>query len=451
MRRRERARIVLVLVTMALTGCAPAMAPPPSSAGPQYPDFVFPTPPSSLVHSDQSARLQQGWRLLQAGDTRRARREFSAALRANDSFYPAEAGLGYASLAEKDYPDAVARFGRVLDSDSRYVPALVGRGGALVGLGRLDEAVLDLQAAVAANPSLTDVRRRLDVVAFRREQQTLQAARTAAGAGRLDEAAAAYQRAISRSPDSPLLYRELAGVERSQGRTDQALDHLRKAISLDPTDTHALVQLGELLEARGDPGGAADAYAKASQIEPGDELTARLAATRAQASDSRLPEQYAAIAESAGITRGDLAALVGVRLGALLDSAPHHVGVVVTDVRGHWAATWILAVVRAGVMEPYPNHAFTPKGAVLRLDLAQVASHVLDLIETRQPKLAEEWRAARQQISDLPPGHLGYPAAALAVGAGVMPLLDGATFKPSRPVTGAEAIDVVTRLQGLSR
>jgi tetratricopeptide (TPR) repeat protein len=450
-RRHEQACAVLILVTVALAGCAPALAPPSSSITPRYPDFVYPTPPAALARSEGTARIERGWGLLQAGDTKRARREFSAALQAGDWFYPAEAALGYASLAERNYQDAVARFSRVLDRDARYVPALVGRGDALVGMGRLDDAIPDLQAALAADSSLADVRRRLEVVAFRREQQTLQAARAAAAAGRLDEAASAYQRAIARSPDSALLYRELAGVERSQGRNDEALGHLRKAIALDPNDARALTQLGDLLEARGEFGAAADAYARSGQIEPGEEVTRRLAAARARGRESELPEQYKAIAASGEITRGDLAALVGIRLGRLIDSAPHRTGVVVTDVRGNWAAAWILAVVRAGVMEPYPNHAFAPGASVVRLDLARVASRVLGLIAARRPQLAQDWRASRPRIADLPPGHLGYPAAALVIGAGVMPLLDGNRFGPARPVAGTEALDVVTRLEGLAR
>ena len=97
------------------------------------------------------------------------------------------------------------------------------------------------------------------------------AARQAFEAGRLDEAAAAYQRAIAASPDSGLLYRELAGVERKKGDADRALEHLRKAVALDPSDARALVQIGELLEERGDFAGAVDAYAKAAAIEPDEE------------------------------------------------------------------------------------------------------------------------------------------------------------------------------------
>ena len=164
-----------------------------------------------------------------------------------------------------------------------------------------------------------------------------------------------------------------------------------------------------------------------------------------------LPEEYRAIGSAAQVTRGDLAALIGVRLNALLKSASREEAVVVTDARSHWASPWIMAVVRAGVMEPYPNHAFAPRGVVRRLDLAQAASRVLGLIAQRRPAQARAWQAARPRFADLPVDYLGYPAVAMVVGAGVMPLADGAAFGPTRIVTGSEAIDVVTRLEVLAR
>jgi tetratricopeptide (TPR) repeat protein len=448
---REAAGLAVVLLAVAIVGCAPKVAPPPSGAALRYPDFVFPATPPSLASSRESERMQRGWEALQAGDTTGARREFSGALRANAAFYPAEAGLGYANLAERKYGDGVDVFTRALTRDSHYVPALVGRGDAFAGAGRLDDAIRDLEAAVTARPALTDVRRRLDVLIFRHQEETLQAARTAAGAGRLDEAAADYQRAIARSPDSALLYKELAGVERRQGRTDQAAEHLRKAVLLEPSDAHAFAELGEVLEARGDYGAAADAYARAASLEPGDKVSASAASARALAVVSRLPAQFQAMARAPQITRGDLAALLGIRLGTLLQSAPRREVVVVTDVRAHWAASWIAAVMAAGVMDPYPNHTFGPGHTVTRLELAKIAGRVLELVGARRPRLAREWQAARPQIADLPPDHLGYPAAALVVGAGVMPLVEGTAFKPTRPVSGVEAIDVVTRLEGLLR
>ena len=122
-----------------------------------------------------------------------------------------------------------------------------------------------------------------------------------------------------------------------------------------------------------------------------------------------------------------------------------------TDVRGNWAAPWILAVTRAQVMEPFPNHTFQPGGTVRRVDLAQAVSRVLTLIAAEKPKLASRWRDSRPRFSDVAPGHLQYPAAARAVSSGVMSPADGDAFQLARPVTGAEAVDAVGKLAALAR
>jgi len=367
------------------------------------------------------------------------------------TFFPADAGLAYASLADHDFPDAVSRFDRVLKRSSGYVPALVGKGDALAGAGRLDEAVKSFRDALAVDPGLVDVGRRLEVLVFRSQQAALTSARQAAEGGRHDEAVAIYERAIAASPESALLYRELAAVERQKGDADKALEHLRRAVGLEPSDARSLLQIGEILEERGDFVGAIAVYSKAAALEPGEDTRSHLARARGRADLAKLPEEYKAIGNALQVTRGELAALIGVRLGAFLQASPRQSAVVVTDVRTHWAAPWIMASVRAGVMEPYPNHTFNPRGLVRRLELAQVASRVLALIEQRRPTLGRQWRAARPRIGDLPVSHLGYPAAAMVVGADVMPLVDGTFFRPTRAVAGSEALDVVHRLEVLAR
>jgi tetratricopeptide (TPR) repeat protein len=445
-------RLALAVAILAISGgCARTIEPAPAVTTPRYPDFVFPAVPAALASEALAALQERGWQFLQAGDLGQARRAFSAALAESSRFYPADAGLAYASLADHNYVDAVARFDSVLRSASGYVPAMVGKADALAGAGRVDDATRLLTEVLAVDPSLADVRRRLDVLAFRSQQDALRAARQAADAGRFDEAVAGYERAIATSPDSALLYRELAAVERKAGRSDAARVHLEKAVALDPSEARGFVQLGELLEERGDFAGAVKAYVAAEAIEPGEEARSRVAAARSRADLAGLPAEYRAIGSAAQVTRGDLAALIGVRLSALLKAAARDEGVVVTDVRSHWAAPWIMAVVRAGVMEPYSNHAFAPRGVVRRLDLALAASRVLGLIARRRPAQARVWQAARPRIVDLPTGHLGYPAVAMVVGADVMPLADGAAFRPTQVVAGGEALDVVTRLEVLAR
>jgi len=124
--------------------------------------------------------------------------------------------------------------------------------------------------------------------------------------------------------------------------------------------------------------------------------------------------------------------------------------VVITDARGSWATPWILAVTRVGVMEVYPNHTFQPAELVRRSDLAETSSRVLSLIAAEKPALANAWRNGKRDFADVPPAHLSYAAASMAVGAGVMQPLPDGSFQLARPVTGAEAVAAVKRLEELA-
>ena len=214
------------------------------------------------------------------------------------------------------------------------------------------EALAAFDAALAADPSLPDVRQRAEVLRFRGLQDVIEAARSAAKSGRIPEARAAYERAIAASPDSAFLYRELGVLERRAGNSGQALSRLRRATELDPLDEIALVQLAELLEAGQDFVGAEVAYRQAVTLNSSPELEARLAAAAKNAREAQLPPPFKAALTSAQLTRGELAALIAVRLEPLVREAPKR-QVVVTDTRGHWAATWIAEVASAGIVEPF--------------------------------------------------------------------------------------------------
>ena len=95
-------------------------------------------------------------------------------------------------------------------------------------------------------------------------------------------------------------------------------------------------------------------------------------------------------------------------------------------------------MVRAGIMEPYPNHTFQPDAVVHRGDLALVASRTLALVGAENPRLVAPWRNARHRFPDISPGHLSYSAASVAVEAGVMAPREDGTFQLSQPVTGAD-------------
>jgi tetratricopeptide (TPR) repeat protein len=439
-------------LAIVLGACAKTTSTPlPSVSAPKFPEFLQPSIPRSLANSPAAVTSQgRGWQFLQAGDLRNAEREFKVALILAPEFYPAQTGLGYVELARKEPEDALPHFERALAADGRDVSALVGGGLAFLALNRETDALFAFESATAVDPSLVDIKRRVEVLRFRGLGQDLAAARQAAKEGKLDEAARAYASAIASSPDSPFLYRELAVVERRQGNTDAALSDFRKALALDPTDVASIVGVGDLLADAGDLDGAEKAYTDALLLELNEAVDAKLDAVRARVELARLPAEYRAIDTAPQITRGDLAALIGVRLAPLVQAARRSEAVVVTDARNHWAATWIMAVVRAGVIDPYDNHTFQPNGIVRRTDLALAMNRLLSRASAGSPAQARAWESARLKFSDLQPGHLAYPAASIVVAAGVMKTGADNTFQPQQIVNGPEAVAAVVRVEAIA-
>ncbi|HUF47523.1 MAG TPA: S-layer homology domain-containing protein, partial [Vicinamibacterales bacterium] len=259
----------------------------------------------------------------------------------------------------------------------------------------------------------------------------------------------ALERALELSPTSGVILRELAAVERERGDLDEALVHARGAVALDAADPEAHAMLASVLEARGDLAGAADAFARAASIDDRGGWARRSAELAGRAHLAALPPEMQTVADAPTISRAQAATLIGLRLEALLTAAPRRVTAVATDVRGHWAASWILPVTEAGVMEIFPNHTFQPSSPVRRSDLARIVNELLGLAAVSRPSDLARWRAATVRFVDLPATHLIYRAAATSVAAGAM-TLDADRFQPTREVTGAELLAAVARIEQLA-
>lgn len=433
-------------LALTISACAPRTPPPVVSTAPRYPDFVFPAVPDRLGDGRLRGRHELAWSYVQAGNLAAASNEFADMVRRAPAFYPAEAGLGYVLIAETRFRDAVARFDQVLRQAPRYAPALAGKGEALAGSGQFDLAIASFEAARAADPRLVDLGRRIEALRFARVNDLVARAGRASAAGRYDDARLAYQEALAAAPDSAFLYRDLGAVEVRAGLVDAAVGHLERAVALEPGDASAWAILADAYERQGRGQDAVVALERALEIDPSEALRKALDRARDRAELSRLPAQYRGLSSAAAINRGDLAALLAVRVLPAMPALRQKAGVVVTDARTHWAATWILSVTRAGVMDVYPNHTFQPASTVRRVDLAAAVSRVLALLGSDAVKSAR-----RQPVADMPADHLSYPAVSAAVASGVIPLLEGGLFRPSRVVTGPEALEAIGRLEALAR
>ena len=130
--------------------------------------------------------------------------------------------------------------------------------------------------------------------------------------------------------------------------------------------------------------------------------------------------------------------------------APKRQTIVVTDLRGHWAATSAQALLDAAWMTARPNHTFEPDGPLTRADLAVIVAAALpDVMAGREAQLAR-WRTATPALPDVRPEHRAFAAIRLAVAAGIM-ASEGDQFAPGRLVSGADLVAVVARLERAAR
>lgn len=438
--------LAIALLAVAVGACATRTVVPPAPTTAAFPDFVFPEVPSALRQGPDAGAVDAAWRALQANDLEQAARRFAEVASRRPDFHPARAGAAYVALARQDHERAVAEFDAALGIVPAYAPALSGKGQALLALGRDGEALTAFEAAHAADPSL-DLAGRIDVLRFRRVQGLIEAARAAGAARDIARARAAYGQALAASPESGFLHRELGVLEADAGDAPSALGHFREAVAIDATDAVSWTRIGDILAARQDFAAARGAYESASAADPSSDLADRIEAVLEQARLAAMPQEFRAIAGSAQMTRGDLAALLVDRLGPVVALGPARQAVV-TDTRGHWAAPAIAAVVRAGVIDPFPNHTFQPRTRLRRADLASAASRILVIMAARDTALAARL-TGRPAIADVGATHLDYPAVARVVAAGVMPLENG-RFLPGRAVPGAEAAEVLARLRQLA-
>jgi len=435
--------VATVIAVGAASGCGPRVAPATGAAA--YPEYVFPT--DSRESAAVSARLDQAWRNLQSRDLRGASHEVGLALKADPASVSARTVQGYVSLSLHQNDAALRAFEASLASRAGFAPALVGRGYALLALQREPDALTAFEAALAADGSLTEVKHQVEVLRFRNVESTIEAARTARAAGRLDDARLRYTRAIEASPDSAFLYRELAAIEREQGNVEAAIGDLRRAAMLDPSDLDGLTALARALTAHGDLKEAEEAYRKALALEPSESLRGELDRVTRLARDAAVPAEIRTIETREKVSRGELAALLGIRFETLLRSVPA-AQLVITDLRDDWSRSWITVVAATGVMEPYANHTFQPAAPALRADLAAASWRLLALAAPTRPAV-RRYLQDRPQIADVAATHPLYTAASSVVASGVMPLLDGGRFDAARGLSGAEAATAVARLRTL--
>jgi Flp pilus assembly protein TadD len=160
--------------------------------------------------------------------------------------------LGYWSSNYDLWTHAVAVTGRNFIAQDNL-------GGALLSLGKTDEAYLHFQAAAEINP--LDPMSRSNLGAYLQEH------------GHMAEAIEKYNRVITLTSDPGLLaatYANLGAAYRKLGEDEKARTSYDQALQLNPNQYNVYLGLGELLEKQSRLDDAISNYSKAVELRPTD-------------------------------------------------------------------------------------------------------------------------------------------------------------------------------------
>lgn len=140
--------------------------------------------------------------------------------------------LGWYRAVAGDHPGAAALFERALQMNPREVEAMVGLAGLHRAAGRLREAALRCDAAIAAAPGYADA--------------WLERAYVMAAGGVMDEAARCYAEVLARAPGHPAAHAGLAAIAARDGEVEAGRFHARAALAADPANIPALAALATI-------------------------------------------------------------------------------------------------------------------------------------------------------------------------------------------------------------
>ena len=426
---RWRGPLLALIAVLPLAACARPQTPRP----PETADFMFPTAEPGELTADEARQIDKAWRDLLAGEVPDAEKTFQKLAGRKPDLVPAQTGLAYARLKIGRLAEAATGFGRVLAARPEYAPALVGAGVTAQKQQDAAAALGYFRRALAAQPGDASLRKRVAELKIAITEKRVAEAHAALEASDPAKAEERYRLALAAAPEVAGVRLELADLLESTGDPSAAAD----VLEADPTDDRqVLSRLAALLMGMKQYERGLDAWRRVLARDPRDpEALKKSREVIAAIEFARMPEEYQRIPQAARLSRADLAALLYVKvpqLARLQNREPK----VAIDISGSWAREHIVSVLALDIMDVYPNHSFQPGAVVRRGDLARAAARVLDLFRAR----AGEGPAP----TDMARTNLYFDAALRVVGAGLMGLTAEGAFEPWRPVSGQEAVEVVS-------
>jgi len=436
----------LAAIGLALLGAWSCAKPP--TGPPAFFVGDIPSDVSTHLRLDDRIAVKEVWDALKAGRAEQARKLVSKL----DTASPAYAvGLAYADLLLGDLAAAEDGFTASLRSFPDMTPARIGLAQIYESRQESEKVLGEYREILKTDPENRWAKPRFEALRDDLVKAAMADARIALAAGDREAAKREFLKVLFYAPETVEAHLDLARIYRQEKNAASALLHFRAAMQGRTEDQAVIREYAETLADSGELGQSLDVLEKLAVLEPRDAAVGkRIEELKAKLGIYELPSQYAEIAAQEAVTRQDLAALIGVKFGDLLDSPGKRTEILV-DISMSWAQRYIVQVASLDIMSVFDNHTFQPLRIINRAELADTAVRLIGVLQSGGAKFVPLVEPRRIQIADVSADNYYHQAIIRALSFQVMILTPERMFKPERTVPGNEAIRIMDLILGLAK
>lgn len=434
--------VFLLSLLLFLTACPAPQAPPPGKI-----------PPTQRVPSTAEEAYYKGLENLNRGNFGAAIEFFNLAIQRNPRYAKAFQGLGDAYAAQEKYELAEKNYLEALELDPRSLPTLLGLGSVQTKQGNRDRALETYRKALEISPQNPVVLNRLKALQSTDFDAHFQRGLELKQQGQLDAALEEFQAAQRSSPQQAGPLVEIGYIFLEKQDYDEAEKYFQRALALDPEFVFALLGAGRVQLAKGNREKAREYFEKVLSLDPENkqahEWMEKL--TESASVAKPVPKEYQDIATREAITRGDLAILIwiGLDLEEKIKASPELASVYqvqpISDIAGHPAKSYIVKVTAYGLMEVFPDHTFQPDDGVTRGELAATIDRIFKAFS--KPLTVVPTPSSDTPFKDVSPENIYYQAVISVSQAGIMNGASDSEFGLDKPVSGSEAMEIITKVK----
>jgi tetratricopeptide (TPR) repeat protein len=401
--------------------------------------------PTASINAPPDKSFQKGYVEYQKGNQNGARREFQKVLKNSPDYSPAYLAIGYTYLADENLDQAEQYIRKSLEITPEYLQAHFALAHLLEMKQDYDGAVAELNEVEKLDPNYPSIQQTRNILKLKSTEQHLSHARALAESNP-DEALNNLQRAREIAPEIPEIPLQIATILIHQDKCEEAVPYLEEAMKQAPDNLEIQKQLAACMESLKNYERAISLYqAIYAEEPPGPEGPKKIEMLQKKLAIQRLPEEFHTISSTDQISRSQLAALIIVNLEFLSKYKSLNSSIIV-DTFDNWAKNFIQRCVDLGIMDIYPNRTFQPELPITKLELAKAASRLMEILETNK---GVQVKKSEITVPDVSTRNIYGPMIAQTVSAGLLSLDADGNFHPARPVSGAEAISMVNRVQSI--